>query len=66
MEHDRLRGARLLSLSLSELGRVLRDELESFIPSPVPDWYVFSATSMGTRQIGYDCCAPVDVSRRRA
>jgi hypothetical protein len=43
--------------SVADLCRVLRDELDSGIPSPVPDWYVFPATSTGLRNIGYDCCA---------
>jgi len=43
--------------SVADLCRVLRDELESCNPSPVPEWYVFSTTTMGPRKIGYDVCA---------
>jgi hypothetical protein len=42
--------------SVADLCGVLRAELESGTPAPVPEWYVFSSTTMGPRKIGYDCC----------
>ena len=43
--------------SVADLCGVLRAELDSGTPAPVPEWYVFSSTTMGPRKIGYDCCA---------
>ena len=42
--------------TVPDLCRVLRAELSSGIPSPVPDWYVFNATKRGFVKCGYDRC----------
>ena len=42
--------------TVAELCQVLRDEIASGVPSPVPDWYSYSTTTMGPRKIGYDHC----------
>lgn len=35
---------------------ILKHEMDTGIPSPVPDWYTFSTVTMGPRKIGYDAC----------
>lgn len=48
---------------VTDLVKVLRAELTSSTPAPVPDWYKYSTVTMGPRRIGYyscdarDCCA---------
>ena len=42
---------------LGALVDVLRTELELGVPAAVPEWYVFSAVTMGRRRIGYQSCA---------
>lgn len=40
--------------TFSGLCKILRDEVSSGIPAPIPQWYSFSSTTMGPRKIGYD------------
>lgn len=42
--------------SVDDLLDVLRAEVTSGVPAPVPDWYKFSTVTMGPRKIGYDRC----------
>ena len=42
--------------TVEELCEILRNEVESGIPSPVPSWYVYSTKTMGPRRIGYYHC----------
>ena len=35
---------------------MLRAEIASGTPSPVPSWYSFSTVTMGPRKVGYDQC----------
>ena len=35
---------------------VLEKELDCGVPSPVPEWYKYSTTTMGLRKIGYSQC----------
>lgn len=43
--------------TMADLCAVLHAELKSGIPALVPDWYVYSTTTMGPGKIGYDKCA---------
>ena len=42
--------------TLLELCNILRTEVESGVPSPVPEWYVFSEMRYGPRRLGYRKC----------
>jgi hypothetical protein len=42
--------------TVTALCGVLRAEIASEVPAPVPEWYVYSTTTMGPRKIGYDHC----------
>lgn len=39
-----------------ELCNILRAEVESGVPAPVPEWYVFSEVRYGPRRMGYRKC----------
>ena len=60
----RLRGAMLRQLipcsgcsTIDDLCNVLKAEIESGIPAPVPKWYTYSTVTMGPRRIGYYHCS---------
>jgi hypothetical protein len=42
--------------TVSELCNVLRAEVESGVPAPVPEWYTFSDVRFGPRRLGYRQC----------
>jgi hypothetical protein len=42
--------------TVEELVEILEGERASGVPSPIPDWYVFSPVSHGPRKVGYDKC----------
>ena len=42
--------------TLSDLFRILRAEVESGVPAPVPEWYTFSGMRFGPRRLGYRQC----------
>ncbi|KAL7574435.1 hypothetical protein ACA910_015808 [Epithemia clementina (nom. ined.)] len=42
--------------TVDDLVYVLREELRTGVPAPIPSWYKFSTTTMGPRKIGYDDC----------
>ncbi len=42
--------------TMDELLDILRAELDSGIPAPIPDWYTFSKKSLGPRNMGYNAC----------
>ena len=43
--------------TVEELMSVLRGEIDTGIPAPVPEWYSYSTVTMGPRKIGYyHCC----------
>lgn len=44
------------SQTLSDLVSILREELSTGVPSPVPSWYKYSTVTMGPRRIGYYSC----------
>lgn len=41
---------------INDLVNILQGEMDSGIPSPVPEWYKYSTVTMGPRKIGYDGC----------
>jgi hypothetical protein len=43
--------------TVEQLCDILKAELSSGVPSPVPSWYVYSTTTMGPRRIGYYSCS---------
>lgn len=42
--------------TLSELCNILRAEVKSGVPAPVPEWYTFSEMRYGPRRLGYCKC----------
>jgi MYND finger len=42
--------------TLSDLFHILRAEVESGVPAPVPEWYTFSEMRYGPRRLGYRKC----------
>ena len=42
---------------MDDLVDILQKEMDSGVPSPVPDWYKFSTVTFGPRKIGYDRCS---------
>ena len=40
----------------SDLCNILRAEVESGVPAPVPEWYTFSEMRFGPRRLGYRKC----------
>ena len=46
--------------TVEELLDILRQELTSGVPAPVPAWYKFSTVTMGPRKVGYDKCSMRD------
>ena len=47
--------------SISDLLAILRAEIASGVPAPVPDWYSFSLRGSGTRKIGFYTTQGYDV-----
>jgi len=43
--------------TLQQLCDILKAEITSGVPSPVPSWYKFSTVTMGPRRIGYYACS---------
>lgn len=42
--------------TLSDMVPILREEISTGVPSPVPSWYTYSTVTMGPRRIGYYAC----------
>lgn len=42
--------------TISDLCNILRAEVESGVPAPVPEWYTFSEMRFGPRRLGYRKC----------
>lgn len=58
-----LRSKMLISLiscsdcsTIEDLISILRSEIISGIPAPVPEWYTFSTVTLGPRKVGYYSC----------